>query len=391
MADQEKPYKVYRGGRAKGPIRPPLGEKRDGRGTLGRDRQPAQPKPPKRRRRLGPGRALAFFLLGLVLLTAVWTALGVLAIRRGVGAANDRLDDRAKSTLAPSGSILTNPVTTLVIGADNGGRIKERQGAGRADSLILLRTDPDEHRLSYLHIPRDLYVPIPGHGNDRVNAGFALGGAALEIETVEALTGLSVNHVVVVNFGSFREVVDALGGITIDNPQPVLSKFECPFKGAERCSTFKGWRFAKGELELDGRRALIYARIRRNDLNPGESDITRGERGQRVIDAIQGEVVGVSGFLRMPRIGDDVVKPLATDLSTGELLQLAWVRRRSAGEKTLRCRLGGTPAAIGGAAVLQSSEDNPLIVSMFKGESAPQRPRAGQLFSPGCFVGAVRR
>ena len=80
-----------------------------------------------------------------------------------------------------------------------------------------------------------------------------------------------MNHVVVVNFGSFREVVDALGGITIVNPQPVLSKFECPFKGAERCSTFKGWRFRQGELELDGRRALIYARIRKNDLNPGRA------------------------------------------------------------------------------------------------------------------------
>ena len=100
--------------------------------------------------------------------------------------------------------------------------------------------------------------------------------------------------------------------------------------------------------------------------------------------------MGVSGFLRMPLIGDDVVKPLATDLSTGELLQLAWVRRRAAGDKTLRCRLGGTPTMAGGAAVLQSSEDNPLVVSMFEGESAPQRPPRGQLFSPGCFVGAVR-
>lgn len=388
MAEQQKPYKVYRGGRAKGPIRP-LGEKPDGRDVRGRE--PEQPKMPKRRRRFGWRRALAFFLLGLVLLTAVWTLLGLLAVRRGVGAANDRLSDRAKGALAPSGSVLTNPVTTLVIGADNGGRIKDRQGVGRADSLILLRTDPDEHRLSYLHIPRDLQVPIPGHSDDRVNAAYALGGAALQIETVEAFTGIQVNHVVVVNFGSFREVVDALGGITIQNPQPVLSKFECPFKGAERCATFKGWRFRKGELQLDGRRALIYARIRKNDLNPGESDITRGERGQRVIDAIQGEIVGVSGFLRMPLIGDDVVKPLATDLSTGELLQLAWVRRRAAGDRTLRCRLGGTPANVGGAAVLQSSEDNPLVVSMFKGESAPQRPRAGQIFSPGCFVGEVRR
>ena len=163
MADQGKPYKVYRGGRAKGPIRPP-GTKPDGRGSPGKAPAPEQPKAPKRRRRFGPRRTLGFLLLGVLLLTAVWTLLGLLAVRRGVEAANDRLPDEAEATLAPSNSILTNPVTTLVIGADNGGRIKERQGAGRADSLILLRTDPDEHRLAYLHIPRDLYVPIPGTG-----------------------------------------------------------------------------------------------------------------------------------------------------------------------------------------------------------------------------------
>lgn len=385
----EKPYKVYRGGRAKGPIKP-LREERDGRKHDGRAATKPEPKAPRRRRRFGPGRAVAFLLLGLVIATLVWSLLGLLAVRRGVGQANDRLDDRAPAALTASGSILTNPVNTLVIGADNGGRIKDRQGAGRADSLIVIRTDPDEHRLSYLHIPRDLYVPIPGRGTDRINAAFALGGPALTIETVEAFTGLRINHVVQVNFGSFRDVVDALGGITIDNPEAVLSDFECPFKTAERCAKFEGWRFRKGELHLNGQRALIYSRIRKNDLNPSESDITRGERGQRVIDAIQGEVLGVSGFLRMPMIGDDVVKPLATDLSTGELLQLAWVRRRSSGEKTRRCRLGGVPTTIGGAAVLQSSEDNRLTVSMFTGESAPQRPPRGRPFEPGCFVGNVR-
>jgi polyisoprenyl-teichoic acid--peptidoglycan teichoic acid transferase len=387
----EKPYKVYRGGRAKGPLKP-LRADFDGRKSDGRSGpKPKEPKAPRRPRRFGLRRALLLLVMGLVVATLVWALLGLLAVRRGVGQANDRLDDRAPAALTASGAILTVPVNTLVIGADNGGTIKDRQGAGRADSLIVIRTDPDEHRISYLHIPRDLYIPIPGQSNDRVNAAFAIGGPALTIETVEAFTGLEINHVVQVNFGSFRDVVDAVGGITIDNPEPVLSKFECPFKGAERCATFKGWRFRQGELHLDGRRALIYARIRKNDLNPNESDITRGERGQRVIDAIQGEVVSVSGFLRMPLIGDDVVKPLATDLSTGELLQLAWVRKRASAENTLRCRLGGTPVNIGGASVLQSSEDNADVVGMFLGRSAPQRPARGQPFDGGCFVGNVGR
>jgi polyisoprenyl-teichoic acid--peptidoglycan teichoic acid transferase len=388
VAGKEKPYKLYRGGRAKGPIRPLRDRDASRKDRDGREAAPAEAKP-KRRRRWR--RIVLLTLVGLILLALVWALLGYLAVRRGVGEANDRLPQAARAALdEPNGSILTTPTVTLVIGADNGGRIKERQGAGRADSLILIRTDPDDHRLSYLHIPRDLRVAIPGRGEDRVNAAYAFGGAALQIEAVEAFTGVPVNHVVVVNFGSFRDVVDALGGITINNPEPVLSKFECPFEGAERCSRFRGWRFRQGEIDLDGRRALIYARIRKNDLNPSESDITRGERGQRVIDAIQGEVIGFSGFLRMPMIGDDVVKPLATDLSTNELLQLAWVRRRSADDKTLRCRLGGTPTSVDGAEVLQSSEDNSTTVLMFLGETAAQRPPRGQPFAPGCFVGQTR-
>jgi LCP family protein required for cell wall assembly len=253
---------------------------------------------------------------------------------------------------------------------------------------MLIRTDPDDHRISYLSIPRDLRVDIPGRGPDKVNAAFAHGGPALSIDTVESLTGLEVNHVIVVDFATFEEVIDAVGGITINNPTRVLSNpFDCPFKGAEACAEFDGWRFRKGEIELDGRRALIYARTRENQLDPGESDITRGERQQRVLQALMAKITGLDGYFRMPLVGDDIVKPLATDLSTNELLAFAWVRRRAAAEKTLRCRLGGTPGTIDGSSVIQSSEDNALVVAMITGQTAPQRPPAGQPFAPGCFVG----
>ncbi len=85
--------------------------------------------------------------------------------------------------------------------------------------------------------------------------------------------------------------------------------------------------------------------------------------------------------------GLELVQPLATDLSAGEILALGWVKFRAADDKTLRCRLGGDPAFIGGAWVLQSSEDNALVIAMITGKSAPQRPPKGQLFEPGCFVG----
>ena len=386
MAGKDKPYKLYRGGRVRGPIRHPgAGERRevdrDGDGYRGTYAEPV-----KKRRRWR--RVVALTLLGLVVLAVVWVLLGYLAVRRGVGEANDRLPNSARRALAPQrGSLLSNASHVLVLGTDNGGRRKDRQGVGRADTIMLIRTDPDEHRISYLHIPRDLRVEIPGRGADKINAAYAVGGPALAIDTVESLTGLRVHHVLVVNFGTFREVVDALGGITIDNPEPVRTRIECPLVGAERCARWKGWHFPKGRIELNGFRALVYARIRKNELNPNESDVTRGERGQRVIQAIQDEVVGVSGFLRLPLVGDDVVKPVATELSAGELFQLAWVRRRAAGDKTHRCRLGGDPAIVGGSSVLLSSEDNLRVIRMFTGEDAAQAPPSGQPFTPGCFVG----
>ncbi|MBD0316925.1 MAG: LCP family protein [Thermoleophilia bacterium] len=384
MADKEKPYKVYRGGRARGPIRP---EKEApsvrGDGT-GRARKP--PRSGRRWRRI-----VLLLLVGLVLLALVWALLGYLALRRGVGAANDRLDGDARRALTPAhGSILSSATNVLVLGADVGKEFKGRDvGRGRADSIMLVRTDPDADRVAYVSIPRDLRVEVPEHGLDKINSSYAVGGPALAVETVQALTGLEINHVVVVDFASFRDVIDAVGGITVDNPRPIFSNaFDCPFRQADRCSTFEGWRFRKGKLHLDGRRALVYARIRHNRLDEGESDITRGQRQQRVLQGLTDKVVGVGGFLRMPFIGDDLVEPLATDLSTGELLELAWVRWRAADNKTLRCTLGGEPADVGGSAVLQPSEDNALVIAgILDADSRPPDPRPGDPFSPACFTG----
>jgi LCP family protein required for cell wall assembly len=384
VAGKDKPYKVYRGGRAKGPIRPLRDQPKPQRD--GQEPRPAADKPRRRRR----WRRLAVLtLVGLVLLAVVWALLGYLAVRRGVGEANKRLPRAAHAALdAPNGSILTNATHTLVLGADVGGKRRDRRGTGRADSIMLIRTDPDENRIAYLSVPRDLRVEIPGQGTDKINASYAFGGAALAVQTVKALTGLEANHVVVVDFATFKDVIDAVDGITISNPKPVLSNpFDCPFKGAERCASFKGWRFRQGEIHLDGRRALIYSRIRKNQLDPAESDITRGERQQRVIQGLLDKIVGVYGYLHMPFVGDDIVEPLATDLSANELIQLGWVRRRAADDKTLRCRLGGDPVEEPGNSYIQSSEDNALVIAMITGRSAPQRPPRGQLFAPGCFVG----
>jgi polyisoprenyl-teichoic acid--peptidoglycan teichoic acid transferase len=386
VASKDKPYRVYKGGRAKGPIRhEPLKEKtgrRDGDGYTYKGPKPAR-KPRRWRRRI------LWALVGVILLFLVWAVLGYLAFRSGIKDANKRLDPLAARALTPQkGLLLSNASNILVLGADAGS--KSRQGTqGRSDTIILIRTDPDNHKIALLSIPRDLRVEIPRHGTQKINAAYAFGGPTLAVKTVERVTGLRMNHVVVVDFSTFGEVVDALGGVTINVPRPILSnKFECPRRTQAQCARWPGWRFRKGPQTMDGHRALIYSRIRENKLDPSESDFTRGERQQAVIQAMADKTTSFSTFLKAPFIGDDLVRPLATDLSAGQILQLGWVKRRTPSSGWLRCRLGGTIADIGGASYVIGSEENVSVIAMVTGKSAPQPPLPGSgPFGPGCLVG----
>jgi polyisoprenyl-teichoic acid--peptidoglycan teichoic acid transferase len=372
MAEGQKPYRLYRGGRKKGKV--PLGQAK--RPTT----QPTTPGGPRRRRRWALWAALG--ALGLLVLTVLWGLLGFRAFANGVDEANQRLPQRAKAQLARRDrSVLSDPTTLLVIGTD-GGRAPGRGDANRSDSLMLIRVDPDTHRISYLSIPRDLRVEIPGYGTAKINAANQIGGPALTIATVKALTGLPVDHVVVLDFDGFKELIDAMGGIEVEVPKAILSnRFDCPYKPA-RCDDWEGWRFEKGPQHMDGRRALVYSRIRTNQLDPSETDITRGSRQQQVADAVGAKVASFGTFLRLPFMGDELATPVATDLSAWELAQLGWIRFRSG--SSLRCRLGGEPSSLGGESVILGSEDNVAVISMWLGQSAPLAPPKGALYGAGC-------
>jgi polyisoprenyl-teichoic acid--peptidoglycan teichoic acid transferase len=322
-------------------------------------------------------------IVGLLVLTIVWGLLGYLSFAGGVDEANERLPRRAERRLADlDGSLLSEPATILVIGTD-GGKAPGRGDDRRADSLLLLRTDPDKHRLSYLSIPRDLRVDIPGYGSGKINAANQIGGPALTIATVRALTGLPIHHVVVFDFDGFRELIDALGGVDINVPKRILSnKFDCPYKPA-RCATWEGWRFEKGTQNMDGRRALVYARIRTNQNDPSDSDLTRGSRQQTVADAVGDKIAGLGTFIRLPFIGDSLAAPLVTDLSAWEIARLGWVRFRADTSRSLHCRLGGEPS-FDGESVILGSEDNAEVISMFLRRSAPLAPPKGSLYGAGC-------
>ena len=139
---------------------------------------------------------------------------------------------------------------------------------------------------------------------------------------------------------------------------------------------------------MDGKRALIYARIRENQLDPKESDITRGERQQAVVSAMADKIVSFTEYLMAPFNGDDITKPLATDLSAAQILQLGWIKFRTPPSGKLKCRLGGIPSTIGGISYIVGTEENVSVIAMVTGKTAPQPPKpASGAFGPGCIVG----
>jgi LCP family protein required for cell wall assembly len=388
MPAQDKPYRVYRGGRVKGRV-PLTRHTRAASGTpAGRKQQPA-PTPARKPRRTG-----RWIVLALVLLLGLLVAWGVgsyLSVSSGVSAANERVPGGVERLLTErDGLLVSTPTTILVLGTDGGNRAG-REGANRADSIMLLRAEPGKRRLAYLSIPRDLQVEIPEVGVAKINAANQIGGPALALRTVKDLTGIDVNHVVFVDFDRFEELIDAVGGIEVDVPRKIRSnKFDCPYKTAAQCSSWKGWRFARGEQHMDGRRALVYSRVRHNLLNPAETDFDRARRQQQVVAATLDKVTSFGTALRLPFVGKRLVEPLATDLGAWELMQLGWVYFRADTARALHCRLGGDPATVGGESVILGTEDNVSTVAMFTGRSAPLPPPRGLPYAPGCFVGDRR-
>src|SRR5438067_7374682 len=285
-ASGEKPYKVYRGGRTKGKVPLAGRDKREraqkrqagrGDGGGGSGRQVVR----RPRRGWSKRRAILLSLLAAIVLIVIWGVAGYFSVRGGVASANARLPQDATSALKPqNGLMISSASNILLLGtdhADNGqaGRSSDRH----SDSMILLRTDPSRHRLIFLSIPRDLRASIPGYGDSKINAAMQLGGPKLAIETVAQLTGLPINHVVIVDFGAFQKLIDGVGGIDVNIPENILSnRFDCPYASQSRCSAWQGWRFNKGVQHLNGHQALIYSRIRENRLNPGDSDVTRAIR-----------------------------------------------------------------------------------------------------------------
>jgi len=396
-ASGEKPYRVYRGGRTKGKVPLQRRERESRRAVRHGDRGPGKivERPSRSRRRLWLGwtwrRWTLVTILGLIVLMVVWGIAGYLSVSSGVSDANKRLPKSVRPVLTPdSGLLLSSGTTILLLGSDHAtGKGSTGRGTDQhSDSITLLHTDPGHHRLYYLSIPRDLQTEVPGHGQNKINAAMQLGGPRLAVQTLDNLLGksLPINHVVIVDFNQFEQLIDAVGGITVNVPENILSnRFDCPYKTTQRCSQWKGWHFHKGPTHLTGHQALIFSRVRENQLDPSWTDFNRQQNQQLVQQATLSKLSSPTRFFSLPFNGSSLLKPIATDLSTWQLMQLAWVKFRAG--HSIHCRLGGTSYTNSLGDVIIGSSENIHVIDEVLGRSAPQPPAKGEPYAPGCIVG----
>ncbi len=223
----------------------------------------------------------------------------------------------------PPATRSSNAVTLLLLGAD---RRQPDEGISNTDTLMLLQFDPDAQRVVILSIPRDLYVTIPGSGGDqgRINTAYALGeqrgtgGLALARQTISQTLGLPVHHAAVIDFQVFVTLVDSIGGVDVDVPQPI-SDPTYPDSGIG----YDPFYLAAGRQHLDGATALKYARTR---VTPG-GDFDRAARQRQLVMAVRERVTQFDLLTDLvaqsPQLWAALQSAFETDLTLAQIVDLA--------------------------------------------------------------------
>lgn len=167
----------------------------------------------------------------------------------------------ATSVAAPQEE--AEPLNFLVLGSDSRG-----SDQGRSDVLMLAHLSSDRSEMYLVSFPRDLYVAIPGHGKNKINAAYAFGGAALTAETIKELVGVDVDHAALIDFEGFISLSEVVGGVSVWNKTQ---------------STNLGFTFPRGQITLSGEELLAYVRQRHGLAN---GDLDRAERQRMVLKAM---------------------------------------------------------------------------------------------------------
>lgn len=211
-------------------------------------------------------------------------------------------------------------INVLLLGID---RRKGEQGPWRTDTMIVATLDPKTKTAGLLSIPRDLYVPIPapGAGENRINTAnyygdqtrYPGGGPALAKKTVEYNFAIPVHYYVLIDFDGFRRIIDTLGGIDIDVPQPIHDD-AYPTEDYGVTTIY----IPAGRQHMDGERALQYARTRHST-----SDFDRSKRQMQVLLAARDKALQINALAKAPQLLSELKDAVQTDLTPEQILALA--------------------------------------------------------------------
>lgn len=247
-------------------------------------------------------------LLVVIILFLSLIGFGAYIAYQTLQAASDSYDDlgRDKSDLREDQvSISKDPISVLLMGIED---YSSGGNKGRSDTIMVATFNPNDEKLKLLSIPRDTKVEIIGKGTEeKINHAYANGGKKMTIETVENFLEIPIDYYATVNFDAFKNIVDILGGITVDVP------FDFQQNSDDRVA--EKLQFFEGEMELDGRYALAYARMR---LEDPRGDIGRNERQQQVVKAIIDKAMSVGTVTKIDDLANEVGSNVETNMKISE-------------------------------------------------------------------------
>jgi LCP family protein required for cell wall assembly len=314
------------------------------------------PSPAARKRRR---RRLAITIGVLVAILVLGGAVGAWAYVRAIG---NKINGVYNSTPALQQALETSqtaaagaPFYMVLLGSDQ----RRGETAGRSDTLMVARVDPQNKKVQLISIPRDSRVAIPGYGTTKINAAYAYGGAALTIKTVKQLTGLPISHYVDLNFYGFSDVVNAIGGVWINVPWNIYDPAASGF-GVKYATLHKGYQ------KLDGPHALTFARTRHFFAS---QDYQRINDQQALIKAIASQALSLTNVFKASSIIDAVATNLGTDMSPAQLADLALQFKGMGSDGIDAATAPSTSQTIGGISyvILDTSAFDDMIGRMKKG------------------------
>jgi LCP family protein required for cell wall assembly len=235
----------------------------------------------RRRPRWGRIALVLTVALGLV---GLLCGFGLFLYSRSLDSRVGRTDPFSQITGGRPPVVAQGALNMLLLGSDSRDPDEKANAGSRTDTIILMHIQADHKHAYLISIPRDSYLPIPGHGKDKINAAFAFGGLPLVIRTVEGFTNVHIDHLALIDFGGFQQVTDALGGVDMYVDQTIQSIHP------------PGRIFTQGNHHFNGAEALDYVRQR---YQFADGDITREKHQQLFLKAVMDKAAS-SGTLTNP-------------------------------------------------------------------------------------------